>query len=725
MMTLATFVLCSILTICPQPDPKKTRVYKQAAEMDYGPCIAATVGIAKDNVTPKGLVIRVDKERQAYVLFDTELLRVTAAWTGGWLQLAGRAYADDSNDYSWMGGVPSFSTPVGPGWAKGELLSDPRPKPGDGPLPADWAKFLGVYLHGEKVVLRYTVGAVPVLELFGVETMGESVAFTRTLELGPTEQPLTLVLASEGAKGENFGAASVGDDQIKFETRDGKQLCILPPLKARKSVKISVFSRKDTATWSTLQVEKLEPLTKGGPARWTESVSTTGAAGKPAGPYVVDTLTAPEKNPFKSWLRFTGLDFFPDGRAALCTWSGDVWIVSGIDAGLEKLTWKRHAVGIGQPMGLKIVDGKVLTVARDQITRLHDLNGDGEADYYECVNNGIKLTTNFHEFCFDLQTDAEGNFWCTKGSPIWAGSLRSTDHSGSVCKISKDGSTLEVVATGLRAPNGLGISPEGEVFCTDNQGNWVPECPINRIKPGGFYGFHGPGQPAREREKPIAWIPMSVDKSSGGLVWVPDGRWGLPKGSMILNSYDCSVSLVLRETCGGVEQGGVVRFPFKFPSGVMRGRFNPVDGQLYVAGLRGWSSSAAKDCAFQRIRYAGGPVCLPLKVVTRKGGLDVTFSSALDAASVSDAENVGAVGFNVVRTGNYGSSEYSLKDPKKSGRDPVEIRATKLQADGKTVSLEMPELKPMTNLVVKFRLKGADGAPVQVELDYTLHHVPE
>jgi len=52
----------------------------------------------------------------------------------------------------------------------------------------------------------------------------------------------------------------------------------------------------------------------------------------------------------------------------------------------------------------------------------------------------------------------------------------------------------------------------------------------------------------------------------------------------------------------------VVRFPLKFPSSVMRGRYNPVDGQLYVAGLRGWSSSAAKDCAFQRIRYAGGPV---------------------------------------------------------------------------------------------------------------------
>jgi len=722
-MTAASLLACLILTICPQPDPKKTRVYKQAAEMDYGPCIAATVGVAKDNVTPKGLVIRVDKERQAYVLFDTELLRVSAAWTGGWLRLAGRAYADDSNDYSWMGGQPGFSTPVGPGWAKGDDLADPRPKPGDGPLPADWARFKGLYLNGEKVVLRYTVGSVPVLELPGVEQRGDRLAFTRTLEFGPTERPLTLVLASAGDDGVKASASGVPG--VTFATRDGLEVCVIPPLGSRSTLKLLLVPNSAAGDWGKVEGEALEPLTHGGPARWTETVTTSGSAGKGSGPYVVDVVTAPEQNPYKSWLRFTGLDFFPDGRAALCTWSGDVWIVSGLDAGLEKLTWKRYAVGVGQPMGLKIVDGKVLTVARDQITRLHDLNGDGEADYYECVNNGIKLTTNFHEFCFDLQTDAEGNFYCTKGSPIWAGSLRSTDHSGSVCKISKDGSTLEVLATGLRAPNGLGISPEGEIYCTDNQGNWVPECPINHIKKGGFYGFHGPGQKQREREKPVTWIPMSVDKSSAGLVWAPDDRWGLPKGTMILNSYDCSVSLVLRERVGDVEQGGVVRFPFRFPSGVMRGRFNPVDGQLYVAGLRGWSSSAARDCAFERLRYTGGPVTLPLQVKTRKGGMDVVFSGALDPASAADGDNIGAVGFNVVRTANYGSSEFRLKDPKKTGRDPVEIRSSKLQADGKTLSLEMPDLKPMTNLVLKFRLKSAAGAPVDVELDYTLHAVPE
>src|SRR5882672_8177239 len=697
--------LCAILTICAQPDPKKTRVYKQAAEMDYGPCIAATVGVAKDNITPKGLVIRVDKEKPAYVLFDTELMRVSAAWTGDWLQLAGRVYADDSNDYPWFKGELRFINAVRPGFARGDAVEDPRPAPTDGPLPADWARYGGLYLHGERVVLSYTVGTCEVLESPGFENG----SVTRTFNLASSPEPMSIRLA-------DGGGAATGDI---VEIKGGLYLKV-PGRQKPARIKVTYSSPMTVA-----EGEDLAPLTKGGPARWTESVVTAGTLSKEDGPYVVDTLTAPEKNPYKSWLRFTGLDFFPDGRAALCTWSGDVWIVSGIDASLEKLTWKRFATGIGQPMGVKIVDGKVLTVARDQITRLHDLNGDGEADYYECVNNGIKLTTNFHEFCFDLQTDREGNFYCTKGSPIWAGSLRPTDHSGSVCKISRDGSTLEIVATGLRAPNGLGISPDGEVLCTDNQGNWVPECPINLIKPGGFYGFMQQNQKAQEREKPIVWIPMTVDKSSGGLVWVPDDRWGPLKGSLILNSYDCSVSLVVRERVGDVEQGGVVKFPFKFPSGVMRGRFSPLDGQHYVAGLRGWSSGAAKDCALQRVRYTGKPVTLPLAVATRKGGMDVTFSGALDAASIADSENIGALGFNVVRTGNYGSAEYSLRDPKKQGRDPVEIKSTKLLADGKTVSLEIPELRPMTNFILRFRVKAADGAPVVLELDYTLHAVPD
>ena len=682
-------MICLLLAIAVQTAPAeektpfKTRVYKQAAEMDYGSWIAATVGAGKDNTVYKGLVISLDPEKNTNVLFDTELLRVAAVWTGGWLDLASRAYADDSNDYCWIRGSVQARTAVAPGWGFDGRLDDPR-DPKDGPLPRAWAHWKGLYRHGRRVVLSYTVGAVDVLDSFSLENG----AVVRTLNLDGPKSTLTLV----GWEG-----------PVKIDAPGRHRL--------------SLGASKGEA-------EDLRPLTKGGPSLWEASIVTEGVrAASDDAPYVVDTLTAPEKNPFKSWLRFTGVDFFPDGRAALCTWSGDVWIVSGIDDGLKNLSWRRFAAGLGQPMGLKVVDGLIYTAARDQITRLRDLNNDGEADAYENFNNDIRLTTNFHEFVFDLQTDSKGDFYTAKGSAIWAGSLRMTEHSGSVIRIPKDGSAIDVLCTGLRAPNGVGISPEGVITCADNQGNWVPECPINVIRKGAYYGFVGHNQKPAERERPAIWIPMSVDKSPGSQAWVPDDRWGPLKGRMIITSYDCSISLALLEKIEDGWQGGVVRFPMKFPSGVMRGRFSPADGQLYVAGMRGWSSGAARDCCFQRVRHTGKTPALPLEVKTRKGGLDVTFSAALDGTSITP-ESIGAVAFNVVRSGNYGSSEFTLKDPKKTGREPVEISKTGLSEDGRRVSLDLPGLQPVTNLILKFKVKAADGSPVVLDLNYTVHRVP-
>jgi glucose/arabinose dehydrogenase len=96
-------------------------------------------------------------------------------------------------------------------------------------------------------------------------------------------------------------------------------------------------------------------------------------------------------------MRLTGVDFFADGkRAAVCTMDGDVWTVSGIDESLATLTWRRFASGLFQSLGLRIVDEKVYVLGRDQITRLHDLDGDGEADFYENFNNDVGVTPAYH-----------------------------------------------------------------------------------------------------------------------------------------------------------------------------------------------------------------------------------------------------------------------------------------------------------------------------------------
>lgn len=84
-----------------------------------------------------------------------------------------------------------------------------------------------------------------------------------------------------------------------------------------------------------------------------------------------------------------------------------------------------------------------------------------------------------------------------------------------------------------------------------------------------------------------------MDNSGGGQVWVTGEKWGPWGGKMLhLSHGTCSLLGVLREEVGGTMQGGVPRFPVNFQSGMMRARFSPADGQLYLAGLRGWQTTA-------------------------------------------------------------------------------------------------------------------------------------
>ena len=286
--------------------------------------------------------------------------------------------------------------------------------------------------------------------------------------------------------------------------------------------------------------------------------------------YVTDTLTLPEPNPWHAWTRPGAFDFFPDGRCAVCTMNGDVWVASGLDATLRHVSWRRFATGLYEPLGLKIVDGLIYTLGRDQITRLHDLDGDGEADFYENFNNHFVTLPVYHAFTFDLQADKEGNFWFVRGGNWVKPGER--DYACAM-KVSKDGKYVEQVANGLRAPNGTGMGPNDEFVCSDNQGHWTPACRINLIKPGGFYGFvidprqvHPDNAAKVEQhdtyDPPICWIPMNSDNSTGGLVWVTGNKWGPLEGQMLSTSYGkCALYEVLWETVDGVAQGGTVPLP--------------------------------------------------------------------------------------------------------------------------------------------------------------------
>jgi hypothetical protein len=433
-------------------------------------------------------------------------------------------------------------------------------------------------------------------------------------------------------------------------------------------------------------------------------------------------------------VRFGGLDFFKDGRrAALCTWDGDIWVVSGLDGDLNSLKWRRFASGMYETLGLKIVDDVIYTSGRDQITRYHDVNGDGEADHYENFNNAYTSTEGFHEFVFDLQTDPAGNFYFAKAGPVKGGGRgweTISRDAGSLMKVSPDGSRLETVATGFRAPNGIGVNPwDGQVTTGDNEGTWVPTCPVNWVRPGGFYGVEdlAHGADVKSFRQPLLWMSHDeYDNSGGGQVWVQGGRWGPFDKRLLHMSYgQCALYLVMYEDAGGGQmQGGVVKFPVKFASSAMRARFNPVDGQLYVAGLQGWQTKAVKISGFDRVRYTGKPVYTveALKVTPR--GLRLTFSQPLDPKEAADAQNYSARRWNYKRTSNYGSPTMSVKNPAKEGRDRVDVKSAALLPDGRSVEIEIEDFRPVNQMEIKFQLKAKDGTPIEQEFQCTVNIVP-
>ncbi len=720
-MTLALLALALALQ---DPDAKPTPVEpikpgQKGSTMDYGPFLTSTVSRVRykkdsDLHALKGITIRLGGDAAA--CFDTDTLRWAAVWMGGFLDLAGTHLVTSKGSIpTTMGGREAFSAPPGPGVSRGGGWKDPRPAP-YGPLPRAWGRYQGLYLHGDRVVLSYSIGDVPVLETPSwVDGL-----FSRHLRVGPSSAPVSLLVSDSAAvRAVLLHQAPAGH---RLETEGHRTVLHLPALPAA-----AVFQAACQVGESAALPPTVDPgtLRDGGPARWKEGIVAKGTRGADSAAYVLDTLPVPEENPWKAWMRLTALDFFSDGRAAVCTWSGDVWTVSGIDEKLENVSWKRFATGLYEPLGLRIVEDRVYVLGRDQITRLHDLNGDGEADFYENFNNDATTMANYHAFAFELHTDPEGNFyWSSDGHRVDS----SVPLHGCIVKVSKDGSRSEVFATGFRAANGMSVGPNGEVTSADNQGNWCPSSRLNWVKRGGFYGYvphSGRSEPPKDHDPPLCWLPHQVDNSSGGQVWVTSDRWGPLAGHLLHTSYGtASLFHVVHEKVGDLVQGGVVRFPLAFASGIQRGRFNPKDGQLYVCGLRGWQTAGPRDGCLQRVRYTGRPANTLLELRTRKGALELAFTDPLDAGAAADAGNYGAQRWNYLWSEKYGSDDYWVSEPKKKGREPVEIRAARLSEDRRTVTLEVPDLRPAMQMMVRARVRAADGSPVSIDLYHTIHRLP-
>ncbi len=435
----------------------------------------------------------------------------------------------------------------------------------------------------------------------------------------------------------------------------------------------------------------LEAMTKGGPPQWPQVLESKGTLGQQR-PYSIDTITLP-KTPWKSLWHIGGHDFLPNGDAALCTFEGEVWVVSGLDDSLTNVHWRRFAAGLSQPLGLKVIDGKICVLGRDQITRLHDLNADSEADFYEAYSRAYETPIGGHDYLTGLEVDAQGRFYFAGGKM-------------GVARIASDRQKLEVLATGFRNPNGIAVGPKGEIIAAVQEGDWTAASWLTEVTPGGHYRYGGPKPGPLGDLSPTLYFPRGVDNSCGGHVFIDSSKWGLPAGELLHFSWGTgSAFLILREEINGQKQGCAVPLPGEFRSGADRGRFRPQDGQLYVSGITGWGTYTPEDGCFERMRYTGGAVIAPAAIHTHENGLRIAFAEPLSESDLKAAP-IFAQQWNYRIGPAYGSDEYSVRWPETPGHDVLEIKSTHLLDGGRTLFIEIPQLQPSHQLHLYIGVKA-------------------
>ena len=616
-------------------------------EEDFPFQMAAITMGAPDEANKANKGIAIDVGNGATVLFDIDMARFAGGWTGGFITEDGVTFNGGHGNNPKADGDVRFGADVLHGWAPADgSFDDTRPEP-FGPIDKSVATWTGIYPVGQDVTLGYTVMGAQFFEQPGSIEIGEEVAFTRTIaiEEALSSEVVGLVASLTGYdEPQPQGGAMIAGRSDQVIEEDGEEVILKDPtnlvvtlapgapsgvslgveqghivvkiaseVPAGSSFTIVVGSGADWGVAALAEAADREfamaDFRSGGPAQWREVVEFQGeleADQTPDGAYVVDRITPPVENPWGRRVRLGGFDFFTSDptKAAFSTWDGDIWLVEGIDDDLDSIRWTRFASGLFEPLGLKIVDDEIIVSGRVGLLKIADVNGDGWADAYESFNHDLTSSVGFHEFVFDLHTDAEGNFYFAKAGPVRGGGRgfgsrpfegdrfgHISAHAGAVVKVSADGSEFDVYATGFRAPNGIGVGPDGQVTTGDNEGTWVPACPINWVREGGFHGVEDLAHldPIPEFIPPLCWLDKSeFDNSGGGQVWVTSDSWGPFEGELLHMSYgQCKIYLVMKQEVDGLMQGGVVQIPVSFASSAMRARFNQTDGQLYVAGFRG------------------------------------------------------------------------------------------------------------------------------------------
>ncbi len=685
-----------------------------------------------------------------HIAFDTELLRTHVAWEGKSLNLWGTPYhLGKDRFYCDFDGKVLWKMPQVFPWSVGE--------PGDqlATIASAGTRFLGVSTKGGLTTLAYELAQAngkPVTIRETPRASDRAGAVTRVFEVGPCSVDLWF-LAHAGPAGTAVGQPATLNKGLALMSRDADVTLderVWKEVKNESVVTTNHIRQKMSLQWLKIpahaSVEKFA-ITTTVAAGGVEFVIESGVPATPgqrSSPKIFpgdkgfilpagDEFFRLERFPLPKeiQLQVNGMDFLPNGDLAICTWLGDVYIVEKATGAPGAAKYRRFARGLCEPAGLKVIDGDIYVVQKQQLTRLRDTDGDGEADLFECINQGWGFTGNYHSFAFGPSVDSAGNFHVFVTGNHGAYDL---PYMGWDVAISRDGKTLTPFCSGLRSPDGFG-SYRGDVFMTENQGNWMGACKLNHLQKGRFYGFPSTTPSPRAQfdkptqfDPPAVWFPYGkISKSASGITEITDDRFGPFKGQLLVGEFQiATVMRVFLEKVNGEWQGCVWPFAKGFESGVNRLAYGP-DGKLYVGGLKNaaWAAVAPKDYSLDRVTWTGKVPFEVKEVHARRDGFELTFTQPVDPATAGKADNWDVTQFTYEYHEKYGSPEFDF-DGKPDSASSVKVASATVSADNLTLNLKIEGWR--TNYVTTIRaldVTNADGKPLRNDtVYYTLNQIP-
>ena len=441
-----------------------------------------------------------------------------------------------------------------------------------------------------------------------------------------------------------------------------------------------------------------------------------------------------------------------DGNLLVGTRRGDVYVLENPYGDPASAVFRPWARGLAQPLGFLEHNGWIYTAQRGELTRIKDSNGDGKADIFETVCDAWDISGNYHEYNFGPRMDKEGFMWITLnkpfgGQPYADPEVKQAHWRGWAVRVNPETGEMFPMAAGLRSPAGVEDSPWGDIFYTDNQGEWCNASKLSHLEFGDYHG-HPWGLPTQKLagapfetmpqpisgtfmkdmhqqipqfKMPAVWFPYDkMGKSPSGLRWdLTDGKFGPYAGQLfVADQHHATVMRVNLENVDGHWQGACFPFREGFQCGIIRICFGS-DASLFVGmSNAGWGGRGNRPWGLQRLKWTGK---IPFEVHEMKAqpdGFKLTFTEPVNPEAAANLDSYKMESYTYRLESRYGGPEADKKE--------VKINHAQVSKDGMSVRIKIDPIR--AGYVHELHMEGLTSKKgdslLHDEAYYTLVNIP-